>query len=236
MPAPAQRITHFVWTDMAAAEEPGFNAWYDHEHMPDRILRIPGFLRGRRFRALSGGPRYLAYYEMATRDVFWSDKYVKMRGEPDAKSRHYVTKFANALRSTGGIAFEADSGEGEFLAIAGITRPEDETDGVGAWNIPDLRGVSRGSVSRIRVSMSDPDLVLTNFKRMEALSRGALRLPDRVPAWMLTVEGRHAASVTATLDRLIPAFGNEARVDARATMTRIFEISAPAAAGPVAQG
>jgi hypothetical protein len=235
MPASAQKVAHFVWTDMAAPEEPGFNAWYDEEHMPDRILRIPGFLRGRRFRALSGAPRYLAYYEMATREVFWSEKYVKMRGEPDPKSRHYVTKFANALRSTGGIAFEADSGEGVFLAIAGITRPEDEADAVGGWTIPDLRAVPRGSVSRVRLSMSDPELVQGNFKRMEALSRGALRPPDRVPAWMLTVEGTGADSVTATLDRLIRAFGPDARVDARATMATIFEVSAPFSTDAAAQ-
>ena len=56
----SDRITHFIWTDIAPEEEAAFNEWYTSEHMPDRVLRVPGFTRGRRFGALSGGPKYLA--------------------------------------------------------------------------------------------------------------------------------------------------------------------------------
>lgn len=38
-----------VWTDIPAEIEADFNEWYNREHLPDRVLRMPGFLRGRRY-------------------------------------------------------------------------------------------------------------------------------------------------------------------------------------------
>lgn len=40
-----------------------FNAWYNDEHVPE-LLRVPGFLSGRRFRAIEGAPRYAAMYAL----------------------------------------------------------------------------------------------------------------------------------------------------------------------------
>lgn len=49
-----------VWTDIPPVLESAFNAWYNREHMPERILGVRGFVRGRRYIASEGGPRYLA--------------------------------------------------------------------------------------------------------------------------------------------------------------------------------
>ena len=46
-----------VWTDIAPELDERFNEWYMREHMPDRVLRIPGFRHGRRFVSTSGSPR-----------------------------------------------------------------------------------------------------------------------------------------------------------------------------------
>ncbi|MFZ1908245.1 MAG: hypothetical protein WAU52_04100 [Burkholderiales bacterium] len=40
-----------VWNDIAAEDEAEFNAWYDDEHIPER-LGIPGILSARRVRGL----------------------------------------------------------------------------------------------------------------------------------------------------------------------------------------
>jgi len=65
--------------------EPGYedelNAWYDEEHIPER-LSCPGFVTGRRFRLLEGAPegqpRYLALYELESPDVLSSEEYLAM--------------------------------------------------------------------------------------------------------------------------------------------------------------
>lgn len=50
--------------DVPAAHEEEFNRWYDIEHLP-LLLQVPGVLGARRFRALSGSPRYVALYDLS---------------------------------------------------------------------------------------------------------------------------------------------------------------------------
>ena len=47
-----------VFTDVAVEHDSDFNAWYNQEHLPER-LSAPGFLDGARYETLRGGPRYL---------------------------------------------------------------------------------------------------------------------------------------------------------------------------------
>jgi hypothetical protein len=51
-------------------DEAGFNAWYDEEHVPNR-LALPGFLKAQRYKAAGEdeGPRYLALYDLSSVDV-----------------------------------------------------------------------------------------------------------------------------------------------------------------------
>ena len=52
--------------DPAYDEE--YNAWYDEEHIP-YLIKVPGVLRARRFRAIEGEPGYLALYELESPEV-----------------------------------------------------------------------------------------------------------------------------------------------------------------------
>lgn len=55
-------------TQVSAADDEEYNAWYDTEGLPSR-LRIDGILNGRRMDCLIGGPKYGAFYDLATPDV-----------------------------------------------------------------------------------------------------------------------------------------------------------------------
>ena len=69
-----------VLTQPSAAMEDEFNAWYDTEHLPERMT-VPGFLTGLRFVAVRGGhPRYLAFYDVERPDVLQSDAYNAVSG------------------------------------------------------------------------------------------------------------------------------------------------------------
>ncbi len=61
--------------DVPSALEDDFNRWYEQEHIPER-LAIPGFLRACRYKAIVGGPKYLAVYEVTSPDVFNSPEYL----------------------------------------------------------------------------------------------------------------------------------------------------------------
>lgn len=63
-----------VMMDVDPAHEREFNEWYDEEHFPERAT-CPGVVDARRFRALEGAPKYLAYYELDSVAVLDSDAY-----------------------------------------------------------------------------------------------------------------------------------------------------------------
>lgn len=60
--------------DVEPAWEDEFNRWYNEEHFLDRI-NCPGFLAGRRFRAVEGSPKYLAVYDLESPAVMQSEPY-----------------------------------------------------------------------------------------------------------------------------------------------------------------
>ena len=55
--------------------------WHTHEHMPER-LSIPGFLRGTRWVATRGEPRYCVLYEVRGLEVLTSEAYLALLNNP----------------------------------------------------------------------------------------------------------------------------------------------------------
>ena len=70
-----------VFTDVDIENDAEFNAWYNEEHVPER-LSAPGFLDAARYEALRGGPRYLAVYELESVDALHTDEYLRMSQNP----------------------------------------------------------------------------------------------------------------------------------------------------------
>ena len=63
-----------VYADVDIEHDAEFNAWYNEEHLPER-LSAPGFLDGARYQAIKGGPRYLAVYELESVETLQSAEY-----------------------------------------------------------------------------------------------------------------------------------------------------------------
>ncbi|WP_175790378.1 DUF4286 family protein [Burkholderia ambifaria] len=106
-----------VWTDIDPAHEADFNAWYDREHMQERVA-IPGFTHARRFRATDGGPRkYLALYVTDTLDVFRGDAYRRAFTQQTAWSLANFERMTGTQRRVGDLTIEAGDGEGMHLAL-----------------------------------------------------------------------------------------------------------------------
>jgi len=63
-----------IWNGIAPEAEEDFVAWHVREHIPER-LALPGFLRGRRYVALDGFPKYFNFYETTTADDLSSAAY-----------------------------------------------------------------------------------------------------------------------------------------------------------------
>ena len=70
-------------TEPPAEMEEEFNAWYDTEHLPER-LAIPGFRSARRWVNPQAGPgtgKYLATYELDSPQVFETPEYLAHVGD-----------------------------------------------------------------------------------------------------------------------------------------------------------
>jgi len=73
------RVLFMVMVDVEPASiEVAFNEWYNDEHVPE-LLRVPGFLTGRRYRAIMGKPKYLAVYELAGIDALIHPLFLQAR-------------------------------------------------------------------------------------------------------------------------------------------------------------
>ncbi|KAG8153184.1 DUF4286 family protein [Burkholderia catarinensis] len=144
-----------VWTDIDPAHEADFNAWYDREHMQERVA-IPGFTHARRFRATDGGPRqYLALYVTDVLDVFRGDAYRRAFTQQTAWSLANFERMTGTQRRVGELTIEAGDGEGAHLAL--FVLPPDRID------VPQLRGrfddvLREPGIHAARLFRTAPDL------------------------------------------------------------------------------
>ena len=71
--------------------------WHTHEHLPER-LAIPGFLRGTRWVALRGQPRYFVMYEVAQLATLASDAYLQRLNNPTPWTTKIMARYRGMSR------------------------------------------------------------------------------------------------------------------------------------------
>jgi len=102
-----------IWTDVTEAGEADFNAWYDRQHLAERVA-VPGFLNGRRYAAIDGAPKYLAWYETESPAVLASAAYGARQARPTAWTQQVMPTFRNVSRITAERIAKAGDGVGGF--------------------------------------------------------------------------------------------------------------------------
>jgi len=113
-----------VWNDIDPATEADYNAWYQHEHVPER-LAVPGMRRARRYRAVEGSPRYAAFYEAATLDVLTSGAYRAQLANPTEWTRRAMRGIRLMQRGLCTVISDAGHGVGGAATFVQL-RPSDE--------------------------------------------------------------------------------------------------------------
>lgn len=89
-----------VLMDCPPTLEDEFNAWYDTEHLPER-LAVPGFETAIRFVCLDGHPKYLAMYDLERPEVLDSAAYMKVAHDKSSPWTKRVTSRVRVYRSAG---------------------------------------------------------------------------------------------------------------------------------------
>ncbi|MFC3338625.1 DUF4286 family protein [Paracandidimonas soli] len=93
-----------VETDITPEVETDFNRWYSEEHLPG-LAAVDGTVRAERWLCETGSPRYVASYELASRETFGCPAWLAVRGTPwsDRIRPHFIhakrTLFTTSFRS-----------------------------------------------------------------------------------------------------------------------------------------
>ncbi|MFD2031363.1 hypothetical protein ACFSKM_15735 [Ancylobacter dichloromethanicus] len=89
------------------AFEDEFNAWYDTEHVPERVA-VEGFESGRRYVCIDGHPKYLAMYDMVNEAVLETESYLRVSADRASPWTRRVTSRVKVYRSAGEQIFPGD--------------------------------------------------------------------------------------------------------------------------------
>jgi hypothetical protein len=186
----------FVTNDVVASYEEEFNRWYQTQHVPER-LAVPGFRTARRYRAVGGGPAYMAVYECDSIEVFASKIYQERLANPTEWTRKIMPGFRNMLRSACRETWSSGAGVGGS-AIVIQCRPEPGREALARRFVKDrLAPELMQSASLVRMCLWEADSAYTGGASPEALLRGGV---DKSADWVLFLESfdlKETASATA---------------------------------------
>lgn len=106
-----------IWNDITDAGRAEFYAWHVTEHMPERI-GIPGFLRGRRYRAIDPQthPEFFTLYELETFSVTTGRDYLGRLNAPTPWTKKATAEFRNTSRGLGQVLTSVGPGPAGVLA------------------------------------------------------------------------------------------------------------------------
>lgn len=114
----------FVAADIKVEDETDFNAWYDREHIEERV-RMDGVISAARYWAVSGRPKYLGLYWAESISAFASPAYAHAFQNQTEWSQRTLTKMVAPTRRIGEVSASVGQGSGAYVATLPLSIPED---------------------------------------------------------------------------------------------------------------
>lgn len=166
--------------------------WHTHEHLPER-LSIPGFIRGTRWVALRGTPRYLVLYEVEELGTLTSPEYLERLNSPSAWTARMMPQYRSMSRG--------------FCLVTGSF-------GLGLGHLSVLFRFKPGTSSAVALRQSLLQHVLSEFPARpgigsihllesavapEMTNEQRIRGPDAGVDWALLLTGYREAALTEAL-------------------------------------
>jgi hypothetical protein len=172
-----------IWNGIAAEAEADFIAWHVREHIPERV-GVPGFLRGRRYVAASGMPKYFNFYETETPETLSAPAYLARLNAPSAWTRRVVSHFQDTSRTICSVAASQGLGDGAYMATLRLTARADRA-----------ALVERVTNQVMAPALARPSVVAAHLLEGQPEAGGAhteeksLRgQPDQTAAWVMLIE------------------------------------------------
>jgi hypothetical protein len=171
-----------IWNDVAPEGSAEFYAWHNHEHMPERV-GIPGFLRGRRWRAMSGAAEYFTLYEAESTAVLAGPYYLERLNNPTPATRHVIPSyFGNMVRGVCHVRFSAGVGIGGAVAtlrLGSTPGHEAELERRIAEGLSAIAAMPMVTGAHLCVVDRDASMIATTERKSHGAS---------VPDWLVMIE------------------------------------------------
>ena len=118
-----------IWNGIADGQLDDFYAWHMEEHMPERV-GIPGFRRGRRYRAGDDAthPLFFTLYETETPEVTTGQDYLNRLNAPTPWTQRATQTFRDTFRALTRVKVSLGPGSGGALATLRATLSDDVRD------------------------------------------------------------------------------------------------------------
>ncbi len=167
------------WHDADSAGETDFNVWHSREHLPERVS-VPGFRRGRRYRAAGSGSQYLIVYETDSVATLASPAYLARLDDPTPWTRRTANHMVRTGRTACRVSTSLGTGVGLHALLVLLSPVPERAAALRAWLLGEaLPALARGTGStgcHLMEADSDASRVPTKEKEM----RGR---PDEVADW-----------------------------------------------------
>ena len=191
-----------MWTEIPEEVEHDLNEWYDREHVKNRV-DIPGYLWGKRYRAVQGGPAYMAVYATEGPHVQAGGDFLEVVTSPTVGETEFAPHFFNSIRMMCDVTASVGDAEGGFAGFLTVTPRDGAADALRSHIVdtalPELLA-HHGIMAAHLWERNDETTAMA--------SRGfpGDNLPKSMmtPDWMLAYEGTSLEDVMAAKTTLLP--------------------------------
>lgn len=159
--------------DIAREAIPEHDEWHTHEHLPER-LSIPGFLRGTRWVALQGQPRYFVMYEVEALETLASGAYLERLNHPTPWTAKMMPHYRGMARGFCSVAGSWGFGLGHVGLLSRFKPAPGAEAALGDWlggdilsRLPSRPGL--GSVHLLKGALAPQ---MTNEQRIRGADAG----------------------------------------------------------------
>ena len=168
--------------DVEQTAIPEHDDWHTHEHLPER-LSIPGFLRGTRWVAVRGSPRYAVLYEVDRLETLESRSYLEHLNDPTPWTSKMMTYYRAMSRGLCSVEKSCGFGMGHFALLIRFKPASDSSPSAAEWLGEEVmpRLAARPGLGSIHLLLNTLAPSMTSEQRI----RGA----DAGVAWALLATG-----------------------------------------------
>lgn len=181
-----------IWNGMKDGTEDEFVRWHVREHIIERV-GLPGFLRGRRYVAIDGHPKYFNFYETSDVAVLASDAYRARLNDPTEWTRRVVADFTDMSRTACDVVASFGTGEGTFIDAIRLSTAADASVFKAAIADKILKPASE-ALGIVGAHLLQGEKSATGGDTIEKKLRGQ---PDQMADWVVLIEGIEGENIDA---------------------------------------